>query len=1143
MSAERASSRNLTPSAQRAKRDQLSAIRRTVYRRTGLLLALALTLIASAAFASAAQAEVTWRVNSLASTTAPAEGTIKYYVQITDAGLSPAEGSVNPVAFSGTFPEGLAVGSVAYLAGVEGGGWNCSVSGDAHSFSCLNETAYFEPVIYAGSQTTFAVEASVDPSAQAGEVLTARYEASGGALAAASGSTADPTTVAPQAPPFGIDGFDNTASGASGATFATAATHPYQLTTSLDFNTETNPGSAKGVAWPVQPPRDVVVDLPPGLLGDLATLPRCTADQLMNIESLVIKPLCQAGSQVGTSILHVTAGFVTRPVDSAVLGPMGVYNLVPPPGVAARLGFQYGGVLAVIDFSLRSASGYGVQATIRGIPEGLAIAGSTLSIWGKPADASHLADRHCPGHEEPAVSDPARCAGEGAAQILRMPTSCTGAGEGLPTSAYTDSWFNPGAFDENGEPLSGDPSWQSSTSVSHEAPGYPWPRGEWGPPVGVSGCGGVHFDPSFSAQATTDVADASSGLDVHVGVPQNCWDEEAEGYEPTCQSDLRDAEVRLPAGMTLNPSEASGLQACTPSQVGLTSQPGETPIAFDGKPANCPEASKIGKVRIVSPLLEEELTGGVYLAKQGDNPFNSLLAMYLVAEAPERGVIVKQAGEIETGPGGRLTTVFKDAPQLPFSDLNVSLFGGSRAPLRTPSSCGTYAVTAKLTPWSGNAAANLGDGFEIEKCPNSGFDPKLEAGTQNPLAGQTSPFALRLSREDGSQELGGLSATLPPGLSGYLKGIPYCPDSALAAVSGEEGTGAAQEANPSCPAASLVGRVTVGAGAGPEPFFTKSGRAYLAGPYKGAPLSLAVVAPAVAGPFDLGSVVVRNALEVNPETAQITAVSDPLPTILHGIPLDLRDVRVELNREHFTLNPTSCEPMSVDSTLTSIQGASASPSARFQAAGCDRLGFKPKLSLALKGKHTRGAHPALHAVLTMPATGQANVARAAVTLPGTELLEQGHIRTTCTRVQYAAGGGGGEQCPAGSVYGHAKAWTPLLDKPLEGPVFLRSNGGERELPDLVASLGGQIHIDLVGYIDSVHARIRNTFAVVPDAPVTKFVLDMQGGSKSLLVNSTNLCKARPHATALFDAHNGKIHDIAPLVTAGCGGRRHGGGKR
>jgi hypothetical protein len=583
--------------------------------------------------------------------------------------------------------------------------------------------------------------------------------------------------------------------------------------------------------------------------------------------------------------------------------------------------------------------------------------------------------------------------------------------------------------------------------------------------------------------------------------------------------DLKKAVVTLPPGMTINPAAAGGQQGCAPAQIGIGSN----------DPPTCPDASQLGSVRIKTPVLEEELEGSVYLAKQQENPFGSLLALYLAVKGP--GFYLKLPGKIDLNQStGQITTTFENTPQLPFEELHLSLRGGPLAPLITPSACGTYTARAELTSWSSSTPVQLESPIMIDQgCANGGFSPGLQAGTADPSGGSFSPFTLRVTRADGQQNVSSIEAKLPKGLLAKLAGIPTCAD--------------AQASTGDCPAASQVGTTTVGAGGGSNPVFVpEAGKAptavYLAGPYKGAPYSLVVKVPAQAGPFDLGTVVVRNGLYIDPETTQVTTKSDPLPQMLQGIPVAYRDIRVEVNRPGFTINPTSCAPMSVEATIGGSGGATASPSVPFRAANCERLGFAPKLALRLSGAPPRrGANPALRATVT-PASGDANIGKASVILPGTELLEQGHIKTVCTRVQFAGG-----QCPAGSIYGHAKAWTPLLDQPLEGPVYLRSNGGERKLPDLVADLNGQIHVVLVGYIDSVKRhgspRIRTRFLSVPDAPVSRFVLEMQRGKKSLLANTTNLCKAKPRAEAALAGQNGKRSETRPLVkVSGCGGKAH-----
>jgi hypothetical protein len=507
------------------------------------------------------------------------------------------------------------------------------------------------------------------------------------------------------------------------------------------------------------------------------------------------------------------------------------------------------------------------------------------------------------------------------------------------------------------------------------------------------------------------------------------------------------------------------------------------------------------------------------------------------------GVRIKVAGKLVTNPvTGQLTSVFTENPEAPFSRLALKFNSGPRSPLVNPPKCGTYAIHSEFSPWSAVNPANptpeeissqdstyqVTSGPNGSSCPAGNLEPKLNAGLRSTQAGAKSPFDLTLTREDGSQRFTGLSVTTPKGLTAYLKGIPYCPDATLAGISEAEETGRPQLEHPSCPAASQVGTVTAGAGSGPFPFQTP-GNVYLAGPYKGAPVSLAVVTPAVAGPFDLGNVVIRNGLYVNPETTQVTTKSDPIPTILHGILLDIRQIHLSLDHPNFTAAPTNCEPSAVTAQVAGEEGGSASLSNRFQVGNCAALGFKPKLGLKLFGGTHRGSHPRLVATLT-EREGDANIAGASVALPHSEFLDQAHIRTVCTRVQFAA-----QQCPAGAVYGEAEATTPLTGYALKGPVYLRSS--DNPLPDLVAALKGPdtqpIEVVLDGRIDSVHGGIRTTFEAVPDQPVSSFVLRMQGGKKGLLVNSRNICNSTNKVTADFTAQNGRTASLRPVLQNSC----------
>ncbi len=851
--------------------------------------------------------------------------------------------------------------------------------------------------------------------------------------------------------------------------------------TTVAFNKVLEPET--GLEGTVGDPKDVVVTLPPGLVGNPTATPKCT-----QADMLVLKwyANCDPETQVGVATVNV--GYQQT---------VPVYNLVPPKGVAGQFAFNILSTVIFFDATVTASGGYQLKVDVSNASQGLRVSETSVTFWGVPASPSHDLERVRKGGFSP---------GEGsfpstAAQLPMMsnPTSCSG--EPLRTDIKAASWQEPG-------------NWSYSSFDTEEG----------GAPLTIGACDQVPFEASMEVQPTTSQASSPSGLEVDVRIPQNRLP------EGLTASHLRDAVVQLPAGMTLNPAAAGGLGSCSEGQIGLD---------LDSTPT-CPDDSKIGTVKVVTPLLEAPLEGSVYLARQGQNKFGSLLALYLVVDDPATGVLIKIPGKVEAAAAdGRLVARFEDTPQLPFEELTMSLDGGPRAPLMTPAACGTYSSRGEFTPWSGTATVASTDSFRINSgpngsaCPDGGFAPGLEAGVADPTAGRYSPIELVVSREDGSEGLDSIAAKLPKGLLAKLAGVPYCPESALAGISTAEGTGAAQLASPSCPAASRVGSVAVAAGAGSSPLWVKTGSAYLAGPYKGAPLSLAIVTPALAGPFDLGNVVVRSALRVDPTTAQVTAESDPLPTILHGIPLDLREVRVTLDRPSFTVNPTSCSSQSVAGSITSTGGKRATPSARFAAAGCAGLGFGPKLALALKGATKRTGNPAVSATLTAP-SGQANLADATVILPRSEFIDNSHIGNPCTRVQFAA-----EACPEKSILGRATAWSPLLGEPLTGLVYFRSNGGERKLPDIVADLHGQIHLVVVGFIDSVKvgkdgSRVRTRFLGLPDAPVSKFKLDLKGGKRGLLENSLDLCSSKPRAKVTLIGQNGGLRSFDQKVGTSCG---------
>ena len=887
---------------------------------------------------------------------------------------------------------------------------------------------------------------------------------------------------------FGIESFGyGLKEGGSPAT--QAGSHPDNMTTTIVFNRHTS-GWGSGFS-PDGNVKDVEVGLPAGLIvNPTATAQRCTEVEIALFNEAG-EPECPPGSIVG----HIAAT-----IELGHFENFPVFNMVPPPGVPADLAANVTGLLVTHIFGgVHTGAGYGITADSPEILQKGGLSSITVTLDGFP--------------EGPAGKP-----------LLTMPTSC---GSALTASLDAESWQ------------------QETAHALFEFS----PLGQGIP--GVSGCGALEFKPTISLTPETHAADSPTGLHIDLHIPKTGLEEPGQ----LAEADLKDATVTLPAGLSVNPSSANGLAGCSSAQIGLTSKPGQTPITMTPGSARCPDAAKIGTVEVDTPLLGERneqgevtgphpLKGAVYVATPKDNPFGSLLAIYIAVDDPQSGTVVKLAGHVEADPStGRLKTTFTENPQLPFEDFRLSFFGGPGAALRTPATCGTYETSADLTPWSAPEGSDVirTDSFQIEKgadesptCPIAEAEepnhPAFEAGTTTPIAGSYSPFVLHLKREDGSQPLKALNLTLPPGLSGKLAGVAECPQSGIeqAISRSHEGEGATEKANPSCPASSEIGTVNVGAGSG-TPYYVQ-GHAYLAGPYKGAPLSMAIVTPALAGPFDLGTVVVRAGLYVNPQTAQITVKSDPIPQILDGIPLDLRSIAVDISRNQFTLNPTDCDPLAFSGEAIGAS-STAALTERFQVGACNALPFAPHLALSLKGKSARAGNPALKAILTMK-PGEANIARAQVTLPHSEFVDNAHIGKVCTAREFAEGNTPGERCSPESIYGYAKAWSPLLEKPVEGPVYLKTPG--HKLPDLLAALNGQIDVALEGKVDSgVGGGIRNTFEVVPDAPVTKFELSMKGGAKGLLENSENICSHTQKALAHFVAQNGKVEDLHPLIANSC----------
>jgi hypothetical protein len=1044
------------------------APRRTLRR---VLLVLLLTPAIVCAAAVTASAAPVWKLYSAASSTAAPGSTLEYGVTARNVGDTATDGS--PYTLTITLPPGFTASTVTPSFA-----WDCSsFTIGTTTFTCTSSQV-IDP-----RRLTARIRIHAEVGAGAPEVATAGFEIAGGG--AGSSSAFDPTRITTAPPTFGIAAFDvGTTANAAGDVFTQAAGHPYGIITSVEFNSYTHP--IEGAGWPVEPSKDVTVDLPPGFVGDPSTLEQCTAEQL----AAPFRPDCPAGAQVGAALVFFTG----LPAGD----PVAVYNMVPPQDAPARLGMSVANTMVVLDARVRSGSDYGVSIVNRNSPEILAIQGLEIALWGYPADPAHDPERSCPGELSPLLGGPP-CPSQSAVKpFLRMPTSCTAPGVGLPTSIHATSWVDPSDV-------------KSTSIVSHQPPGFPAPPELWGPVRGVTGCGLVPFDPELKGTPATPVqANEPSGFTFELTVPQN--DDEI------AQSDLKKAVVRLPEGVRVSPSSAFGLTGCSSAQIALTSDAAPT----------CPDSSKIGAVTLETPLLDEPLTGSVYLATPFDNPSHSLVALYIVVEGP--GVIVKLDGQVQLDPEtGQITTIFDDNPQLPFSKLSLELDDGPTAPVVLPTHCGTYTTHAVLTGWSGktvetDSSFTIARGADGGPCPTKPeFTPDFEAGTTNPVAGAHSPFVLNLSRDDEDEEFKTLSVQMPQGILARVKGVPQC-----APANAALGT---------CDASTRVGTVTTGAGAGSHPFFL-DGKAYWAGPYKGAPFSLVIAVPAVAGPFDLGTVVVRSAVHIDRHTAQAKVVADPFPTVLQGIPLQIRDVRVRIDRTRFFLNPTSCKEKTIHGTVGSTEGSTAHVSKRFQVGDCASLRFRPRLSLRVggKGRTRAGGSTPLVATLRL-GRGQSAIKSASVQLP---LVYNGRldvINDACTQAEFEANAA--KNC-ANAKTGVAIARTPLLAKPLKGSVYFVEHPG-RGLPHMVVALRGEVDVDLVSKIRIPRSnKLGTVFASIPDVPVTSFKLKLFAGKNGSIGTTANLCSRkarRATASVKFVGHNGdRLAQRQRLKIAGCGKR-------
>ncbi len=965
----------------------------------------------------------------------PQKSCDKYQVEVRNLGDAPSSG---PIVLTDTLPAGLTLIQVHETEGL----WECSSSVNADGRTVV--TCVSLESVPAGGYTggNYDDAASLDirvntPVGVAGPLRNEVSVTGGGAVGVA--STSEETPVSTQRPPFAVDEFSVEPTAVDGSPVFGAGAHPWELTANIGFplvasvpnSTPNGIGNGGRPYTPVENVKNIAVELPVGFTGDpLATSQRCTQLELT-------ANACPPGSRVGTVAFNGASSARGEWEASSEVGNVsGIYSMVPEGGYPAEFAFKVVGVEVYLYASVaHTGSGYVLRVGSPGIPEAVETTHVSLSFFGDPGGIDGEA-------AEPAfLTDPADCSADG-----------------LTSRIQAESWEDPGHV------------------VSGETTVYP----------SLTGCDLLSFTPSLSfapsvGEGGTTQADEPSGYTTVVKVPQTT------AFSELATPDVKDVSVTLPEGVALSPSAADGLQGCDEAQIALDSTSGGA----------CPLASQIGTVEAISPDLPNPLEGHVYLASpkcggEGQPACTAasasngeLFGLYVEVQGP--GFTVKLPGIASVDPAtGRVTARFENVIQQPISEFKLHLKSGPRAPLANPQSCGAATTASDLTPWSSPVTpdATGTSSFNVDWDGNGGacpagmpFSPGFTAGTVSPVGGAFSAFTLTFSRHDREQDLSGLSLTMPPGLLGKLAGIPLC--------------GEPQAAQGTCGAGSQVGTTTVAAGSGSQPFWTQ-GRVYLTGPYKGQPFGLSIVVPAQAGPFNLGDVVVRAAIHVDPNTAQITVTSDPLPQLIDGIPLRIQTVNVNINREGFIFNPTNCSQLQLAGTITAAQGASASVSSPFAATGCSSLPFHPVFSVSTQASTSKKSGASLVVKGVFPA-GDANVHSVAVTLPKQLPARLTTIQQACPEATFDANPA---SCPTGSDIGVATATTPILANPVMGPAYLVSHGGAA-FPNVVAILQGEgVTVQLVGSIDIKKGVTSSTFASVPDAPISAFQLTLPEGPHS-----------------------------------------------
>ena len=849
---------------------------------------------------------------------------------------------------------------------------------------------------------------------------------------------------------------------------AQAGAHP-DIEVSVALQSPGSPEAAK----------DLTVDTPEGLFGNPNAIDRCSSVDFAQQQ-------CPSSTQAG--LVTIRANYAGE--TEKLLGTAPIYDLAPAAEQPALFGFVVPLLNIPIDIpvTVRTGSDYGLRFKVAGLTQLAPLAGADLTFWGFPAASSHDSQRFpkgtvaCPGEADTACLSKSIAAGLSVHPLTDNPSVCSGEAlaVGLEVSTYQDP-----------------------DHPTHTDAAYPE----------TIGCQQPTFEPVLQASPTTREADSPSGLDLVLNDPQPL------GLAAT-PSSIQRAVVTMPEEFTINPDAADGQGSCLDSEAGFG-----TELA-----GRCPDNSKIGTFQIASTALDGPLSGSIYIGTpQSGNQYR----LFLIADG--FGIHVHLLGSVRPDPiTGRVIAYFEDLPQVPFSSFQLHLFASDRGLMATPIRCDIYSVMAQFFPWNGALPDVKSTQFFVTEsapggslCPGETrpFHPRLTAGTANPTAGAFSDFTLKLDRDDGDQFLGDLNFTMPPGFTGDLRGISYCPEAAIAMAA--QSSGRAEQATPSCPSSSQIGTTNVAAGPGSHPFHAV-GKMYLAGPFKGAPLSLVAVTPALAGPYDYGTQVVRVALNIDPLTAQVRAVSDTVPSIIGGIPLRLRSIQVNIDREHFTINPTNCDALSVDSQGVGDEGTVANFSSYFHAVNCRSLPFKPKLAVRQFGGHKgtlRAANPALQFDLTTR-PGDANIRSLAVTLPSAFEIDQNHLGNLCTEKELAA-----THCAGRQQIGEATTTTPLLDQPLTGPVYAVSGAGG--LPRLAFLLNGQVDLLPRAETKTVKTGLRTTVPVVPDAPIGHFHLIVFGGKHGYLSNTRSLCAHTPIVEVSYYGQNGKALTQRVKVKAAC----------